>query len=145
MDCPKTCPSQRDPLLEQEIIISEKDNTEHHIPGYNYCGPGTKVGTRLISQVDGINDLDKACKVHDVEYMKYAGKKDKLQKSDKKLLEIANKISGISSWIVRNTFKGKRLLENIGLLDPIKFTNLLSGTPVCTQRLYGKYLSKHFL
>ena len=34
-----------------------------HIPGYNYCGPGTKDFTK-----DPINELDKACKEHDESY-----------------------------------------------------------------------------
>ena len=33
--------------LEEEIKESEKNNRELHIPGYNFCGPGTKIGTRI--------------------------------------------------------------------------------------------------
>ena len=38
----------RDDNFEQEMIESEKNNTEYHLPGYNFCGPGTKISTRLI-------------------------------------------------------------------------------------------------
>jgi flagellar biosynthesis GTPase FlhF len=41
---------------------------ELHIPGYNYCGPGTKLQQRLIRGDNGINGLDEACKEHDIAY-----------------------------------------------------------------------------
>lgn len=41
---------------------------EIHIPGYNWCGPGTKVAERLARNDSGINGLDEACKEHDIFY-----------------------------------------------------------------------------
>lgn len=41
---------------------------ELHIPGYQYCGPGTKLQKRLDRGDRGINLLDKACKDHDIVY-----------------------------------------------------------------------------
>jgi len=41
---------------------------EMHIPGYQYCGPGTKLKKRLQRGDPGINALDKACKQHDIAY-----------------------------------------------------------------------------
>lgn len=41
---------------------------ELHIPGYNYCGPGTKLEKRLAREDPGVNPLDKACKIHDIAY-----------------------------------------------------------------------------
>lgn len=44
---------------------------EAHLPGYQYCGPGTKL-TKRISRGDlGINPLDSACKEHDISYNKF--------------------------------------------------------------------------
>lgn len=43
---------------------------ELHIPGYQYCGPGTKLQKRLARGDKGINPLDAACKTHDIEYSK---------------------------------------------------------------------------
>ena len=43
---------------------------ELHIPGYNFCGPGTKLKKRLERGDVGINPLDEACKKHDIEYSK---------------------------------------------------------------------------
>lgn len=41
---------------------------ELHIPGYNYCGPGTKLNKRLARNDKGVNLLDEACKSHDIAY-----------------------------------------------------------------------------
>lgn len=45
---------------------------ELHIPGYQYCGPGTKLSERLSRGDSGINKLDQACKEHDIAYSKYS-------------------------------------------------------------------------
>nr|CAH7716806.1 unnamed protein product [Callosobruchus chinensis] len=41
---------------------------EMHIPGYSWCGPGTKVKKRLARNDPGVNGLDEACKEHDIAY-----------------------------------------------------------------------------
>lgn len=41
---------------------------ELHIPSYQYCGPGTKLKKRLARNDPGINELDRACKAHDIAY-----------------------------------------------------------------------------
>ena len=41
---------------------------EVHIPGYHYCGPGTKLYKRLARGDPGVNGLDRACKDHDIAY-----------------------------------------------------------------------------
>ena len=43
---------------------------ELHIPGYHYCGPGTKLSKRLAEGDPGINPLDSACKDHGIAYSK---------------------------------------------------------------------------
>lgn len=43
---------------------------ELHIPGYQFCGPGTNLQQRLIRGDQGINPLDAACRLHDIEYSK---------------------------------------------------------------------------
>lgn len=48
--------------------IINKLPVELHIPGYNYCGPGTKLHKRLLRGDRGVNDLDDACKQHDIAY-----------------------------------------------------------------------------
>lgn len=41
---------------------------EAHLPGYNYCGPGTKLKKRLARGDKGVNELDEACREHDIAY-----------------------------------------------------------------------------
>lgn len=41
---------------------------ELHLPGYNYCGPGTRLNERLARGDKGVNKLDEACKQHDIAY-----------------------------------------------------------------------------
>lgn len=43
---------------------------ELHLPGYQFCGPGTKLEERLERGDTGINLLDSACKDHDIAYSK---------------------------------------------------------------------------
>ena len=41
---------------------------ETHVPGYQFCGPGTKLKKRLTRGYKGINPLDTACRDHDIVY-----------------------------------------------------------------------------
>jgi len=41
---------------------------EHHFPGYQYLGPGTKYKTRQALGIVGINDLDRIAMIHDGQY-----------------------------------------------------------------------------
>lgn len=58
---------------------------EIHIPGYQYCGPGTNLEKRLARGDPGINKLDQACKDHDIAYSKIASSKDR-READKALI-----------------------------------------------------------
>lgn len=48
--------------------IIDKLPFELHVPGYQYCGPGTHLQKRLTRGDPGINPLDTACKQHDIAY-----------------------------------------------------------------------------
>jgi hypothetical protein len=41
---------------------------ELHIPGYQFCGPGTRLEKRLARGDQGVNPLDAACREHDIAY-----------------------------------------------------------------------------
>ena len=63
---------------------------EIHLPGgYQWCGPGTKVNERLKRGDEGINSLDRACKVHDIAYT---------QNSDNKSRAIADRAIANTAW-----------------------------------------------
>lgn len=61
---------------------------ELHLPGYQYCGPGTHLDKRLARGDPGINSLDKACKEHDIAYSQHKDLR-KRHEADKILAEKA--------------------------------------------------------
>lgn len=87
---------------------------ELHLPGYNYCGPGTKLRERLLRGDKGINKLDEACKYHDIAYnnpeLEHRHKADLiLMKMANKRLRSKNVGTGekIASWVVNKVMKAK--------------------------------------
>lgn len=62
---------------------------EAHLPGYQYCGPGTRLQKRLEKGDPGINLLDEACKEHDITYSKF---------DDTKNRNIGDKILAAKAW-----------------------------------------------
>lgn len=62
---------------------------ELHLPGYRYCGPGTKLKERLARNDQGVNKLDEACKEHDIAYSKSKDLSDR---------HLADKILGDKAW-----------------------------------------------
>jgi hypothetical protein len=61
---------------------------ELHIPGYRYCGPGTKLEKRISRGDPGVNPLDEACKEHDISYSKFKDLETR-HKADKVLAQKA--------------------------------------------------------
>jgi Phospholipase A2-like domain len=57
---------------------------ELHIPGYNFCGPNTKLEERLALGQRGINPLDEACREHDILYSQTESK-ERIAEADKLL------------------------------------------------------------
>ncbi len=43
---------------------------EIHAPGYQFCGPGTRLEKRISKGQLGIDPLDAACREHDIAYSK---------------------------------------------------------------------------
>lgn len=87
---------------------------ELHLPGYQFCGPGTKLHKRLLRGDRGINPLDTACMHHDIAYVN----KDinARHKADLELINMAKKRlkskdastrEKIDSWLVKNIMKAK--------------------------------------
>ena len=95
--------------------VINKLPVELHLPGYQYCGPGTKLQKRLARGDPGINLLDQACKQHDISYSKFENTSER-HKADKVLAEeawkrVTSKDAGISeranAMIVTNLMKAK--------------------------------------
>jgi len=91
---------------------------ELHLPGYSYCGPGTKLQKRLLRGDLPINKLDSYCKDHDTEYSKYKDLESR-HKADQVLENkawerVKDPDSSFSekrdAWIVTTAMKTKRKL-----------------------------------
>lgn len=111
----------------------DKLPVELHLPGYNYCGPGTKLKKRLKRGDKPINDLDSLCLQHDLAYESKDSKKR--NEADKKLANGAWEIfksnnSGLSerafSYLVttllnaKSKFGGNLKVKNKHRLQKIK-------------------------
>lgn len=91
---------------------------ETHLPGYQFCGPGTDLEKRLKRGDPGVNSLDSACKVHDIAYSKHKSLQER-HKADKILEEAAWKRvkakdskfgEKAAAWAVTTAMKLKRKL-----------------------------------
>lgn len=58
---------------------------ELHFPGYQFCGPGTRLEERLGRGEEGINPLDAACQQHDIAYSQHSEDLKKRHLADKNL------------------------------------------------------------
>lgn len=76
---------------------------ELHLPGYNYCGPGTNLIKRLTRGDKGVNKLDEYCKEHDIAYHKSSSLRDR-HKADLVLLKMAKKRAVASDASVGEKF-----------------------------------------
>ena len=124
-----------------------KYSGEKHIPGYSYCGPGTRLDLRLDSNEnpksgeEPINRVDNACYKHDLAYKNTEIRKR--QKADVDLIHDLNEIEEptiaerTSRSVIKNAMKGKiafggkfilispsyahrRILKNSGLQKYLK-------------------------
>lgn len=133
-------------MKTKDLYKLEKKNKELHIPKYQFCGPGTKVFKRLKRGDKGINKLDEACKLHDIQYLMYAGDNDGIKKADDELRSKARKLGGLAPFLVDKIFFFKRLGERAGLFSAAGFANMLSKKmTIPEQRIVGKLLYEKYI
>lgn len=97
----------------------------------NWCGPGTHIQERLKLGTEPVNDVDAVCKTHDLDYYnvstgsaKNLPKKEKeklVRQADAKMLNSLKNKSGVDAFLARTAIKGKVGLENIGVLNKLKY------------------------
>lgn len=92
---------------------------ELHLPGYNYCGPGTRLHKRLARGDKGINQLDEYCKNHDIAYNNSRSLKDR-HKADLVLMKMAKTRSSAS-----NSSRGEKIAAN--LVNKVMLAKVSSG------------------
>lgn len=112
---------------------------ELHLPGYEFCGPGTKLQKRLKRGDKGINTLDAACREHDIAYSK--NKEINKRHQADKILEnrawerVLSKDSSIgektSAYLITNAMKAKVKL-GMGLKEKNKYGNQIFKTAIKT-------------
>jgi len=75
-------------------------STEFHFPGQNYTGPGTHVIERLKRGDQPQNKTDFATLLHDIDYLRTAGRPDKQWEADKRAIRnSAFSIEGLATGI----------------------------------------------
>lgn len=79
------------PGLHDRRYVPPYDLKEKHLPGMNYCGPGTNVRRRLANKVQPIDGLDKLCLEHDIWTeprgpYRSRGKRNLLRAADRRLM-----------------------------------------------------------
>lgn len=104
---------------------------EVHLPGYNYCGPGTKLQERLLRGDKGINPLDEACKHHDIAYSSHTDLENR-HKADLQLMNMAKQ-----RLHSKNAGKGEKLASWI--VSKVMKTKLKNG---CGLKSFGSLVSK---
>lgn len=150
---------ENDKDLIEERIKEEQNRSwlkgEWHIPGYKFCGPGTKIASRIMRGDKPINELDEACEKHDLDYMTEVDNNEGLIKADEELVQAANKyitdhpsfwdtIDRLAAEFVAGVFKTKGKIEKSGVWKPTTFANILTGGDKEKEKKIGRRL-KSFL
>lgn len=105
---------------------------EKHLPGYQYCGPGTRLGIRLDDNgypragEQPLNRVDAACLQHDKAYRDDSDVRER-QKADIDLIHDLNAIQKptvgerVGKTLVKGAMKGKIAVGgSIALISPTK-------------------------
>ncbi|KYQ50678.1 hypothetical protein ALC60_10221 [Trachymyrmex zeteki] len=87
---------------------------ELHIPGYQFCGPGTRLEKRLARGDRGINPLDAAYREHDIAYS-HSNELAKRHTADKLLAEEARK-----HIVTRDSSLGERAAATVVWVMKVK-------------------------
>ncbi len=114
---------------------------EMHLPGHSYCGPGTNIDIRLKRGDPGLNQLDRACKVHDIDYA-LAKTPGDVRAADRKFLSNIKKAkSGRYSHkkLIQTIFNAKMRKEDKGKLSHGKYAYDSANQP----KMSSEELTKH--
>lgn len=103
--------------------LIDKIPIEIHLPKYQFCGPGTKLKKRMERGDQGINQLDAACKQHDIAYSTHADSSERsvadkiLQKAAMKRVVASDASLGerAAAFGVAAAMKAKRTLTGQGI------------------------------
>ena len=98
------------------VSFINKTGKEFHIPGYNFCGPGTKLKQRLDEDDNPItppvNSIDTACMKHDIAYRDNKDLSSR-HEADVKLIHDLNALDNLklterfTRGLIKTAMKGK--------------------------------------
>lgn len=101
--------------------VPPRDAREKHLPGMNYCGPGTNVTWRMRHNVRPMDRLDALCLDHDIWTEprgpnKSRGKRSALRAADRRLLVAARKLRGRykPAWRLEIVINAMEMLQKYG-------------------------------
>ncbi|XP_071055111.1 uncharacterized protein [Onthophagus taurus] len=126
---------------------------ELHLPGYQFCGPGTNLMKRLARGDPGINKLDRACKRHDLAYTQYTDLHNR-HKADKVLAEEAWKRvlakdssfgEKANAWFVTNAMKVKRKLGFVPINSKVNTNFSHEAFIHCKEKIDSKQLTRKLI
>lgn len=92
MQCKQQTSTSRQSARKGAGLINTLINklpVELHLPGYKFCGPGTRLRERLARGDKAVNPLDDLCKSHDIAYS---------QSNDQEERHKADRILGEKAW-----------------------------------------------
>ena len=83
--------------FRNQKYVPPYDRREQHLPGMNFCGPGTNVSKRLRQKVQPMDALDKLCLEHDIWTeprgpYRSRGKRSLLRAADRTLLKSTQRL-----------------------------------------------------
>lgn len=118
----KRCQTKRVRKYGKGLIdrIIDKIPFELHVPGYQYCGPGTHLKKRLARGDPGINPLDSACKSHDIAYSEHKDSSER-SKADKILQQ-----ESMKRVFAKDASYGERAVA-LGVAAAMKMKRKISG------------------
>ena len=99
---------QRTTRLKRRLAqyVPPYDKREKHLPGYNFCGPGTNMTRRMRENVQPVNRLDRGAYEHDIAVEPRGpytakGHGPALRQADRELLAVARRclyLKGEDRW-----------------------------------------------
>lgn len=107
---------------------------EIHIKGYSYCGPNTNLDIHIAQGEAGVNELDYACKEHDIVYadsedfkMRYNADKILVLKAIRRVIAKDAQIGErFSALVVSSFISMKMILSKIEMYIKKKIKNCLA-------------------
>lgn len=93
---------------------------EAHIPGYQFCGPGTRLAKRLARGDEGVNSLDQACRTHDIAYHRHKDDEER---------KIADEVLSKRAWerVMSNDASLGERAAALGVAGVMKLKSKLGG------------------